>query len=161
MHTHKHRYVPVLKHTRISCCSLNSEVVWGIERHLFPLLVSIKPTTKHYLALMQSHSTQRINNIKTACRLKTTGLLSNSQTDFYKIDWHFHLQTICCLLLNLSDSTGFHTCIQYHEKESSHLDDSQLMSFSRAVFSVVLLCKFFFYLHILLQCRRTKKYQYI
>lgn len=100
-----------------------SEVVWGIERHLFPLLVSIEPTTKHYLALMQSHSIQRINNIKTACRLKTTGLLSGSPTYFYKMDLHFHLQTIFCCSVNLYDSICFHTYIQYHAKVSGRSND--------------------------------------
>lgn len=48
-----------------------SESVLRAERHLFfPLLVSTGPTTKHCLALMQSRSTQRINNLMAACHRK-------------------------------------------------------------------------------------------
>lgn len=66
----RRRHIHINTH-RFSCPLQSAcKAVCRTERHLFPLLVSTEPTTKRYLALMQRHSTQRINNMKTACHPK-------------------------------------------------------------------------------------------
>ena len=83
-------------------------------RHLFPLLVNTEPTTKHYLELLESEFTKKINNIKIASPTKTT--VPCYQTYFFKIDPNFQKflwQTFpchVCLILSIS-VTHFHTLI--------------------------------------------------
>lgn len=70
--------------------NLLSVVVWGMERHVFPLLVSIQPTIKQYLALMRRDFTHKVNIRRAVCNLKTTALLSRSRAHFHGLNQHLN-----------------------------------------------------------------------